>query len=124
MKISYFQEIFPTGSTAGISLEKISFSLLRPYLQKPYANLSETNVVSPQTGLMCVLMASLKQFSLLSDLLVIRMHLNFRAGDYKKSRMCRLILGDSFSYAYVAGVLACLSVCLCLCFCHSENQLF
>ena len=79
--MSYFQEKFPTGSTAGISLEKISFSLLRPYLQKPYANLSKTTVVSPQTGLMCVLIAGLRQFFLLSDLLVIRMDLNFRAGD-------------------------------------------
>ena len=51
------------------------------YLQKPYANLSKTNVVSPKTGLMCVLIAGLRQFSFLSDFLVIRMDLNFRAGD-------------------------------------------
>ena len=80
VKITYFQEKFPTGFTASISLEKISFSLLRPYLQKPYANLSETNVVSPQTRLMCVLIAGLRRFSLLSDLLVKRMDLNLRAG--------------------------------------------
>ena len=76
-----FSRIISNGFHCWYKPEKISFSLLRPYLQKPYANFSETNVVRPQTRLMCALTASLRPFSLLSDLLVIKMNLNFRTGD-------------------------------------------
>ena len=41
--------------------------------------LHKTNVASPQTCLICVLITGLRPFSLLSDLLASKMDLNFRA---------------------------------------------
>ena len=78
---SCFQEKFLTSCNTCISLEKVSFSSLIPYLPKPYAKFHKTNVVNPQTHLMCTLVAGFRPFSLLCDPLISRMDFNFRAGD-------------------------------------------
>ena len=78
---SCFQEKFRTSCNTCINPEKISFSSLIPYLPKPYGKFYKTNVVNPQTHLMCMQVAGFRPFSLLSDPLISRMDFNFRAGD-------------------------------------------
>ena len=49
--------------------------------------------------------------------------LNVDGSWYREFRQEMVFCACVCPYAYVAGILTCLSLCLCLCLCPSENQL-